>query len=166
MSVSMSLRPSAYNLLGHYEAYFKNPKPCPQVKYSCAVRLSVALVKEGFDFADFKPQKRVHRGRRNDVPEPHVPGATELARYLGKKWGEPTRVRGRNKSRASFYGRPGIVYFNDCFKRNDGTAGDHIDLWNGWHYMNEALGLSADGGVSRREDLFRRANWIWFFRLF
>jgi len=41
--------------------------------------------------------------------------------------------------------KSGIIYFEDCFKRKDGSAGDHIDFWDGTHVMNDLLDYNGPG---------------------
>ncbi len=145
----------------------------------CAVRMSVALERCGFSLNAFGSRldarsnrgrgRRVHRGRgscRLDVP--HVLGAAELARYLDAMWSATQEFRGRRGSRDAFAtlsGRRGIIYFNDCFRRRNGSAGDHIDLWDGSEYWNQKLGISAGGGLEASTNLFNRSNAVKFFVL-
>ena len=42
-------------------------------------------------------------------------------------------------------GRPGIIYFEDYFQRTDGSAGDHIDFWDGSRVMNDRLDYNGPG---------------------
>ena len=99
---------------------------------------------------------------------PHVLGATELANYLEAMWSTTHSFRGRANARSAFEtlsGQRGIIYFNDCFRRKNGSAGDHIDLWDGCEYWNQKLGISAGGGVDSRANLFNRSNGVRFFVL-
>ena len=146
----------------------------------CAVRMSVALERCGFSLSAFGSAnddrwnrgrgRRVHRDRAGcRLNVPHVLGASELARYIRAIFGGTTeRFCG---GRASAYavdvlqGRRGIVYFNNCFTRRNGTAGDHIDLWDGREYWNMKLRVSAGGGVPARSSLFERSDEVWYFVL-
>ncbi len=83
--------------------------------------------------------------------------------------GGEQRFNGRTLSNAEtrLSGRKGIIYFNNCFRREQGGAmvGDHIDLWTGVQYYNQILRLSAGGNVPSNRSLFNRADAVWFFPL-
>jgi len=156
--------------MGQYEQFFGNTQPCNAgFRNQCAVRMSIALGGCGFDFDAFPDPSRVHRSRSGDHALPHVPGAHELAQYLRECW-STTQVYRRaaaHGARADLNGRPGVIYFNNCFRRTSGgpMTGDHIDCWSGWSYMNELLNASAGGRTRGGTDLFSRSDAVWFFRL-
>lgn len=151
------------------------------IKYrnQCAVRMSVALERCGFSLNAFGSHldsrsnrgrgRRVHRERSGcRLNLAHVLGATELANYLEAMWSTTFQVRGRRNARGAFEAlscQRGIIYFNNCFRRANGSAGDHIDLWDGCEYWNQKLGISAGGGVDSSANLFNRSDGVRFFVL-
>ncbi len=170
--VRMSAVKPAYSLLQlAYFDYRADPAPCKAgVTNQCAVRMSIALCRCGFGMDAFSPQARVHRGRRACGPTmPHVLGAGELASYLRSLWGAPTLYRGATlaDARAGVLGRKGVIYFNNCFSREDDgpRVGDHIDLWTGDRYYNDVIHVPAGGDAAAGTSLFGRADAVWFFDL-
>jgi hypothetical protein len=155
-----------------YESYRRDRQPCKGgVTNQCAVRMSVALERSGFSLSAFQPIARVHRNRRTcQLEVPHVLGADELQRYLRRvmpPFEEYSGARLRT-AQPSVLGRRGIVYFNNCFRRNDTDSratGDHIDLWTGDAYYNMLLDVSAGGGVAPRASLFAQSDMVTFFPL-
>jgi Type VI secretion system (T6SS), amidase effector protein 4 len=155
-----------------YETYRTDARPCknPSIDNQCAVRMSLALVRNGFSFDSFANQRRIHSGRASCQlgDEAHVVGANELHLYLVSQW--DTGLRGAGGDiRTQIAGTPGIVYFNNCFHRGtdaEGTnTGDHIDLWNGTNYYNQILGIGAGGNARAGTDLFSRASYVRYFWL-
>ncbi|HVE57504.1 MAG TPA: T6SS effector amidase Tae4 family protein [Pyrinomonadaceae bacterium] len=155
-----------------YETYRTDTQPCknPAIDNQCAVRLSLALVRNGFDFENFPDQRRIHQGRTGCRlgDESHVVGANELHRYLGTVWDAGLRGSGSD-IRAQIASTPGIVYFDSCFHRHTDAegrnTGNHIDLWNGAQYYNQILDIGAGGTARARTDLFSRASYVRFFWL-
>lgn len=165
------MRPAYDRMQQAYEDYRRDRGPCKAgVTNQCAIRMSVALERCGFSLSAFQPAARVHRGRAAcRLGVPHVLGADELQRYLRRVMGrfeEFPRAR-VGEARNAVNGRRGIVYFNNCFRREAGgpMAGDHIDLWNGTAYYNMLLDVSAGGGVAAATPLFGRSDMITFFPL-
>jgi hypothetical protein len=122
------------------------------------------------------PESRSQTGRRaaprcsacKNLP-PHVLGAEELGRYLVYKWGQPITYRSVDEKRLvrqALNGRFGVVWFSQCYRAKKGNLSDHIDMWNGYHYMNELLKKSAGGNASAADDLFARsAGGVCFFQM-
>lgn len=165
-------RPSFTLIQATYETYRSDTRPCknPAIDNQCAVRMSLALVRNGFSLDAFPNQRRVHRGRTSCAlgDEAHVVGADELHRYLISVW--DTGLRGSGDSvRSQIANTPGVIYFNNCFHRRtdaEGTnTGDHIDLWDGTQYYNQILGIGAGGNARAGTDLFSRASFVRFFWL-
>jgi hypothetical protein len=79
---------------------------------------------------------------------------------LVRVWGvgEVYRNRTVGLPPAVLNSRWGIIYFNNCFTRTSGGAGDHIDLWNGTQYMNQVFRIGAGGNAGPADDLFSRSN--------
>lgn len=163
----MAAKPAAYDVASYYEKYFKyrtnHPCGASNAKNQCAVRLSLAIEAHaaGF-FDDFAPQDRVHRDRStcSNLP-PHVLGAAELGRYLADQWGAPYTYNSSDEkrlARRALAGRPGVLWFVRCYETDGGDLSDHIDFWNGWHYMNELLIVGAGGNARAGADLFARSK--------
>lgn len=163
-----------FNLMqASYEGYrLGDPAPCksPGISNQCAVRLSLALVRNGFSLESFPNQRRIHNGRSRCSlgSDQHIVGADELHRYLTQVW--DMGVRGSGESIRSQIGTlRGIVYFNNCFHRSTDpegeSRGDHIDLWNGTNYYNQLLGIAAGGTARAGTDLFAAASFVRFFWL-
>lgn len=156
-----------------FEEYRSDNAPCKGgAANQCAVRMSVAMGRCGFGLESFPDRRRVHRGRRSchcDVP--HVLGAEELERFLRLSLGETFRfsrhdLRHPERVLECLHGSTGILYFNDIFRRDDHSAGDHIDLFDGERCYNEILRTTPGGRTSTRTiSFFERANRVSFFRL-
>jgi Type VI secretion system (T6SS), amidase effector protein 4 len=167
----MTTQRISFNLMqAVYETYRTDNHPCknPSIHNQCAVRMSLALGRNGFSFEDFHNQSRIHQGRSSCQlgDEPHLVGADELHRYLTDVWDTGQRGTG-SEIRARIAGLPGIIYFNNCFARTQGGArtGDHIDLWDGTQYYNQILAVGAGGNARAGTDLFSRADFVRFFWL-
>lgn len=166
------IRPTYQNMKKAYDEYkTTTTAPCESgVVNQCAVRMSVALGRCGFSLDAFPNPWRVHRGRAAcDCNFPHVLGAHELANYLRQLWRPDLEYRGRTLRNAysELSGKRGIIYFNDVFVRANGSAGDHIDLWDGVNIYNQILKTDVGGGVGHHtQKMFRKANRIWFFKLY
>jgi hypothetical protein len=165
-------RPSYALMERAYRDYVADSAPCknPDINNQCAVRMSVALGRCGFDLLGFPNRRRVHSGRpgcRLDVE--HVVGARELADYLVTALCAPRRFSAQqaDDARTALTGQHGIIYFNNCFRRSAGgpMVGDHIDLFDGSSYYNEVIRVSAGGDARSGTDLFHRADQVWFFAL-
>lgn len=159
------IRPSYAVMERAYNDYRGNSSPAGSYpRNQCAVRMSIALGRAGFGLESFPVQRRVKT--RDHLPVPFVMGAHELASFLESTLGRPERYAGRRASSEQVQNRAGIIYFNDCFRREDGTAGDHIDLWNGTIYYNQVNNLPAGReDPSSSGDLFQRSNAVWFWPL-
>jgi hypothetical protein len=165
-----------------YQAYFTDRGPCKieldgdPIANQCAVRMSIALERCGFSLNAFghtqhthKPY-RVHRNRSGcQVSVPHVLGAKELMDYLKDTIGLSQEFHGDSlgNAAADLSGKHGIIYFNNCFTRGGQSSrrGDHIDLWDGVETYNKKQRTSAGGGLSYDDDLFAKADRIWFIAL-
>lgn len=165
------VKPSFHLMNLAYTDYKIDNAPCKAgVTNQCAVRMSVALKRCGFDLGAFKNQKRIHKSRRScSLSVPHVLGARELAQYLSQMWGVPERFKGKavNSAPDVLKGRKGVIYFDNCFIRKGSTkkTGDHIDLWTGETYYNEVIKVSAGGRAKVGTPLFGESREVWFFPL-
>lgn len=170
--VNMCVIKPSYQLMNRaYQDYLVDSAPCKSgVTNQCAVRMSVALERCGFSLSGFSPAARVHRGRRVcQLNLDHVLGANELARYLTGLWGAPERFNGETAhgAAAALNGRTGIIYFDNCFRRESGgpKTGDHIDLWTGTQYYNQIIHVGAGGDAGAGATLFTRSEAVWFYPL-
>lgn len=164
-------RPTFGQMRSLYEDYRADTMPCkyPGIENQCAVRMSLALVRNGFSLDNFPEQRRIHRGRSQCVVEDdHIVGADELHQYLVRVWDAGLRGTG-SAILPQISGTPGIIYFNNCFHRSadaeGSNRGDHIDLWDGENYYNQILQVSAGGGTAVQSDLFATADYVRFFWL-
>jgi Type VI secretion system (T6SS), amidase effector protein 4 len=161
-----------------YDDYATDRRPCRTtiegnpVENQCAVRMSIALERCGFDLAGFgrlrdhNDPRRIHRGRATcQVDVPHVLAADELHRFLDATLGFSDDYRGRQLAgaKAALQGRFGIIYFNNCFQRSGqvGRRGDHIDLWDGAETYNQKQGGST-GPEGTDARMFSNADRIRF----
>ncbi|REJ77944.1 MAG: hypothetical protein DWQ47_16430 [Acidobacteria bacterium] len=164
-------KPSFHFMNMAYNDYKVDNAPCKAgVTNQCAVRMSVALNRCGFDLEAFKNQKRIHKNRKScKLTVPHVLGARELAKYLSESWGPPIKFAGGGVESAPFvfHRRKGVIYFDNCFIRKGQTkkTGDHIDLWTGITYYNEIIKVSAGGSAQVGTPLFGESKEVWFFPL-
>ena len=163
-------RPSYFKLKEHYDNYLSDRKPCKfGYPNQCAIRLSLALSKCGMTFERFKDQNRIHQGRAKCQlgDAPHIVGAEELKDFLVSVWDTGAKDKSAVMKDKILFTR-GIIYFNDCYKKNEkdvGMTGDHIDLWTGTKYYNQVLAIGAGGNAGAKTDLFSRANYVQFFWL-
>ncbi|WP_299473857.1 T6SS effector amidase Tae4 family protein [uncultured Roseibium sp.] len=148
--------PSAAVLLREYRQFREvNGLPCGQgITNQCAIRMSVALMRcdIGFHF-DRTRIRYTHTAsnRRCGTGVAHNASASRLIDYLQEFWRfQRYSKRGSNSMTAeqierALTDRPGIIYFEDCFERADGSAGDHIDFWDGSRVMNDRLDYNGPG---------------------
>lgn len=148
--------PTATALLREYRR-FRDVQglPCGQdITNQCAVRMSVALMRADIGFYFDRTRIRYTHSasnRRCGTGAAHNASASRLIEYLRGIWTfERFRKTGGNAMTAeqierTISGRPGIIYFEDCFRRNDGSAGDHIDFWDGSRVMNDRLNYNGPG---------------------
>lgn len=102
----------------------------------CAIRMGVCLKNVGFTLNDIRVQTcGVH-----PPEEMHFIRAQELADALARTplagIGKIERIVGRdvNDFYAKLFGRTGLIYIKDYWRRHGETSatGDHIDVWNGY----------------------------------
>lgn len=148
--------PTAAVLLREYRRFREvNGMPCGQdITNQCAIRMSVALMRSdiGFHF-DRTRIRYTHSAsnRRCGTGAAHNASASRLIDYLRGIWTfQRYSKAGSNAMTAdqiqrAISGRPGIIYFEDCFERSDGSAGDHIDFWDGSRVMNDRLNYNGPG---------------------
>src|ERR1044072_2179977 len=107
-----------------YGAYKNDSAPCKHenIPNQCAGRLSLAMVRCGFSLEFFEPQYRIHQGRvACHLDDRHIVCAEEYQRYLTTVWDMGIKGKGR-KINEQIKGKPGIVYFDNCFKRAGESA--------------------------------------------
>lgn len=170
--------PNASDLRHEYGKFREvNGKPCNQsISNQCAVRMSVALMRCDIGF-HFDRTKIEYTHSDCGAGAEHNASASRLFNYLKTIWtfqkyskvGTTAQTAGQIMMAVS--GRSGIIYFEDCFERSNGTAGDHIDYWNGSCVMNDLLNYNGPG-EREPEDNLRSNRWfrkaarnIWFLGL-
>lgn len=172
--------PSAADLRREYGRFREiRGKPCGQggISNQCAIRMSVALMRcdIGF-FFDRSAIEYTHSAtnRSCGTGVEHNASASRLMGYLKTIWTfhkySKTGSGGLSATQiqTAVSGRSGIIYFEDCFRRSNNTAGDHIDYWDGEHTMNDLLAYNAQGewspGDGRSSDRWFRNSPrnIWF----
>ena len=162
-------RPAMGNLRRAFNAYRLDSQPCKRRRMpnQCAIRLSIALYRSGFHLNGITGPVH-HSPRSCHLSIPHVAGANQLASYLQRKLGTPTKFRHQDHASAvrQLQGQQGIIYFDNCYRRRGRSAkqGDHIDLWVGDRYFNQILHVSAGGNSRPDAHLFEQADggvWFW-----
>jgi len=161
-------RPTYMLMERAYHDYVLDSAPCknPGIDNQCAVRMSVALGRCGCDLIGFPNRRRVHSGRPTcQLDIEHVVGARELADHLVRVLGPPQRFgeRQADDARATLANRRGIIYFNNCFRREAaGRWSATIRLFDGSDTTTRSSGWRWWRCTSRRR-LFHRADQVWFF---
>jgi Type VI secretion system (T6SS), amidase effector protein 4 len=125
---------SFQTILSHYPSAdlcdAKDAKGKTLFQNQCAIRLSYALKSSGVSFDSFPKQRKcwVH------PTDQHVLSARELADWIQRQGAsiiqsaeDITGERWRDK----VVDRTGILCFEGYYAPEHGSAGDHIDLWNG-----------------------------------
>lgn len=88
------------------------------------------MKKSGIDFSGFPRARKCWVHKEQD----HVLAAKELADWIDKggapQIGKSTEITG-NAWRKQILGKRGIICFEDYYAGEDGSGGDHIDLWDG-----------------------------------
>ena len=162
-------RPAIGNLRRAFDAYRLDSQPCKRrgLPNQCAIRLSIALYRSGFHLNGISGTVH-HSPRSCHISIPHVAGANQLAKFLERKLGTPTKYRHQEHELAvqQLQGQQGIIYFDNCYRRRGSASkqGDHIDLWVGDRYFNQILHVSAGGNSRPDAHLFGQANggvWFW-----
>ncbi len=148
--------PTASVLLREYRR-FRDVQglPCGQgITNQCAVRMSVALMRADIGFYFDRTRIRYTHSasnRRCGTGVAHNTSASRLIEYLRGIWTfqryskHGSGAMTAEQIERTLSGRPGIIYFEDCFQRSNGTAGDHIDFWDGSRVMNDRLNYNGPG---------------------
>ncbi len=108
----------------------KTGEPPKGYENQCAIRVAVALNKQGVSLESFDGSGYI---RLNGEKIPIR--AQEFAEWLDKGL-IPGIEKGETYAAKNFFekveGRTGIIYVGDYWERSNGArTGDHIDLWNG-----------------------------------
>ncbi|MEM9191866.1 MAG: T6SS effector amidase Tae4 family protein [Myxococcota bacterium] len=119
------------SLDGLYAGYPRDPKPCTQpYRNQCAIRMSIAFNAEG----TIQVNRRTYDGTY--CRHGHARGAEHLAGWLSsrRRLNRPLRFRDVEMAKLALQTMSGIIFFRDCFPRQDAhgrkrMVGDHIDLW-------------------------------------
>jgi hypothetical protein len=116
----------------------------PVFSNQCAIRMGLALKAAGVTLEQLgSPQTCAVHG----PGEMHVIRAQELADRLSRATiaglGPMERITGQDASKfyGKLFGRTGIIYLKDYWRRANETAptGDHIDVWNGYRSSTKWL---------------------------
>jgi hypothetical protein len=95
--------------------------PCDQGwENQCAIRMSLCLIKAGFQLTHYTEPKCKHG---------HARGAESLANYLWNQVGIPKIYKTADQGRKNVAGKTGLLFFKDLTGFRGGV-GDHFDLWN------------------------------------
>ena len=184
LATTSSVRlPTAADMQREYRRFREvRGRPCGRndIRNQCAIRMSVALMRcdIGF-FFDTSHIRWTHSAtnRHCGTGIAHNASASRLFPYLRRFWTFQHFVkRGANartarQIRDAVSGRPGIMYFENCFQGGPNVGGDHIDYWDGSLVMNDLLNYNGpgerepgDGVTSARFFRNSRRN-IWFLPL-
>ncbi|AVS62688.1 hypothetical protein C8246_24465 [Paracidovorax avenae] len=110
--------------------------PVATYENQCAVNLSAALMRTGYDLSTFKGVRSWQQGGARyplraeelaswlDTAASRLPGRS--VRFVGQQIENPQTGADLFKS---IHGRTGILFFKNYW--GPGRQGDHIDLWNG-----------------------------------
>lgn len=135
-----------FNLMTAAYPYPPDRSPCSDgYPNQCAIRMSIAL-EDG-------PDIRLTNYTEPKCSHGHARGARSLAYWLMNRFGRPLGINedpGEVKKAIQNY--LGIVFFRNCFERQDGSRGDHMDLW------------SASRGTRTFGDPQNRSDQVWFWR--
>ena len=120
------------------------PQGFPVFGNQCAIRMGVCLKNAGvpprcrraFHLLGARARRDAHRSRRRAR-------ATHLAGASIEGIGQVERITGTEATHfyGKLYGRTGIIYIQDYWKRHGETTatGDHIDVWNGYRSSTKWL---------------------------
>jgi hypothetical protein len=91
----------------------------------CAIRMSGALRRAGFDFKTYSDPVC-----KDDDGEKYARGAESVANFLYKNLKAPKRYSSLSEALKQIKAKKGIIFFKDIpgFRNN---IGDHIDIWYG-----------------------------------
>jgi hypothetical protein len=138
----------------------------PVFHNQCAIRMGVALRRAGVQPSQIGGCSTCVVHPREDM---HTINANQLASTLAgaRIEGMGPRERFAGADAANYYpkifGRTGIIYFQDYWKRtsdSDRATGDHIDVWNG--YRSSAKWLMEWFSWVGYYSNYAQAGEIWF----
>ncbi|MEM7620421.1 MAG: type VI secretion system amidase effector protein Tae4 [Pseudomonadota bacterium] len=142
------------------------PAGMPAFKNQCAIRMGVALRNVGVTLEQIGNPRVSWYHEKKDM---YVLVAQELANGLQssdiKGLGPLEKVKDPQNFHNELYGRRGIIFFKDYWRRKGekNPSGDHIDVWNGYRTSSKWLmewfswlGYNENYGKSRE---------IWFWEV-
>jgi hypothetical protein len=107
-------------------------------KNQCAIRLSYAMKRSGVSFVSFPAGRKCWA----HIGQDHILSAKGLADWIDKgmvpRIAKSVEVTGE-KWRKKVLNKNGIICFEDYYAADNGSGGDHIDLWDG----NSLTGLGS-----------------------
>ena len=142
------------------------PKGAPSFANQCAIRMGVALRESGVTMEQIG-NPRVSWFHPKD--KMYVLVAQELANgiRLGRipGLGEPIKVKDPKNFHNELYGRKGIIFFKDYWRRTGeaNPTGDHIDVWNG--YRTSAKWLMEWFSWLGYNENYGKSKEIWFWEV-
>ncbi len=142
------------------------PKGAPSFANQCAIRMAVALREAGISLSQIG-NPRVSWFHSKD--KMFVLVAQELANGLkpGRIPGLGTleKVKDPKNFHNELYGRKGIIFFKDYWRRTGQTqpTGDHIDVWNG--YRTSAKWLMEWFSWLGYNENYGKSKEIWFWEV-
>lgn len=142
------------------------PKGMPSFKNQCAIRMGVALKKSGVTLAQLgNPRVSWY----HDKDEMFVLVAQELANGLLNSnipgLGKIEKVKDPQNFHLELYGRKGIIFFKDYWRRTGekNPSGDHIDVWNGYRTSSKWL-MEWFSWLGYNEN-YGKSKEIWFWEV-
>lgn len=116
------------------------------VHNQCAVRLGVALsrcLKQSIFDGYLGHDLHSAACCASPNPYPHISSASGIYKHLHRTLQfHFVHI----KAATEIQGKKGILFFEGVYKRDNGSAGDHIDFWDGRTYTNQATGTGAPRG--------------------
>lgn len=142
------------------------PKGAPSFVNQCAIRMGVALREAGVTLGQLG-NPRVSWYHAKD--EMFVLVAQELANgLLGSNiegLGKVEKVKDPKNFHNELYGRKGIIFFKDYWRRTGekNPSGDHIDVWNGYRTSSKWL-MEWFSWLGYNEN-YGKSKEIWFWEV-
>jgi hypothetical protein len=145
----------------------------PAYNDQCAIKMSITLQDGGLPMKTFRGAAERRTVAQLGRPVRAALRAEELAEWLIKALGRPTKYA-PSEAYAAVAGKKGIVFFKDFWQRElpgstaaaprleslDSRSGDHVDLWDGTTLPS----LPAEAFVGERS-YFTRSKGVWFWEL-
>ncbi len=142
-------------------------KGSPSFANQCAIRMGVTLREVGITLAQIGSPRVSWFHKKDDM---YVLVAEELAHGLKSSkiegLGELIKVKDPKNFHNELYGRKGIIFFKDYWRRKGETTnptGDHIDVWNGYRTSSKWL-MEWFSWLGYNEN-YGKSKEIWFWEV-